>query len=231
MTTKKDKIEKARLKLRARHLAEGAAQSPSKEQIASRLPIGQTETVKWPVLDLGTHPSIEKSEWSLRVDGAVELPFSMNWGDLMQAPQVDDTSDFHCVTTWSKLNMRWRGISLWSVILQAKPHEQAVAAMCYGADGYTTNLSLSAIREPGVLLVHEYDGKPLSRVHGGPCRVITPQLYAWKGTKWIQRIEILTVDTPGYWEQRGYSNTADPWTDDRYGDELPEAVREELEKK
>ena len=79
----------------------------------------------------------------------VELPFSMNWGDLMQAPQVDDTSDFHCVTTWSKLNMRWRGISLWSVILQAQPHEQAVAAMCYGADGYTTNLSLSAIREPG----------------------------------------------------------------------------------
>ena len=99
-----------------------------------------------------------------------------------------------------------------------KPKSTAQYVLCHGYDGYTTNLSLEAALEPDVLLVHTFDGAPLTREHGGPCRMITPKLYAWKGTKWINRIEFLEEEKLGYWEVRGYSNTADPWTDDRYSD-------------
>jgi DMSO/TMAO reductase YedYZ molybdopterin-dependent catalytic subunit len=134
----------------------------------------------------------------------------------MALEQVEDTSDFHCVTTWSKMDMRWRGVRLSTLLALAEPHEDATHAMLYGSDGYTTNVPLSELLKPDVLLVHEYEGAPLAREHGGPARVITPQLYAWKGAKWLCGVELMTEDRPGFWEQRGYSNSAHPWRNDRY---------------
>ncbi len=81
---------------------------------------------------------------------------------------------------------------------------------------YTTNLPLARALDDDVLLVHTWEGTPLPREHGGPCRMITPRLYAWKGTKWIRRIEFLDRNRRGFWERRGYSDTAEPWFNDRY---------------
>ena len=184
-----------------------------------RLPIGQTETRKWPVLDLGHHPEISHSDWSLTIDGGVEHPRVLDWDDLMSLEQVEDVQDFHCVTTWSRCDLAFTGVRLSTLAALADPHEDVTHLMCYAADGYTTNISLEEALKDDVLLVHAWDDLPLPREHGGPVRVVTPQLYAWKGAKWVNRIEFMSEDRLGYWEQRGYSNTAYPWRNDRYSDD------------
>ncbi len=180
------------------------------------VPIGQTITKKWPVLDLGVQPEIGLAEWKLVVDGAVESPAVLNWEDFLALPQTEDISDFHCVTTWSKLDMQWRGVRFLDLAALVQPLDNATHILCYGYDDYTTNLSLDEALKPDVLLVHSFEGAPLPAEHGGPVRMITPQLYAWKGAKWISRIEFLTQNQLGFWEERGYSNTAYPWRNDRY---------------
>jgi DMSO/TMAO reductase YedYZ molybdopterin-dependent catalytic subunit len=227
---KLERIVEARMKLKAR-FEEKMKRTPSVADNAPKgwgkpnrhgmptLPIGQTETIKWPVLDLGGQPGISLEEWRLTVDGAVESPLHLNWEDFLGLPQSEDISDFHCVTTWSKLNMHWKGVRLIDLAAMAHPKDSATHLMCYGYDDYSTNISLEEALKPDVLLVHSYEGKPLPKEHGGPCRMITPQLYAWKGSKWIRRIEFMTGNKPGFWEERGYSNTAYPWRNDRYSDQ------------
>ena len=180
------------------------------------LPVGQITTKKWPVLDLGIQPDIPLADWRLVLDGEVENPVELNWEEFMALPQTDDVSDFHCVTTWSKLDISWKGVRLFDLAALAQPKETATHILCYGYDDYTTNVSLEEALKPDVLLVHTVEGKPLPTEHGGPVRMITPQLYAWKGSKWIKRIEFLKQNKPGFWEERGYSNTAYPWRNDRY---------------
>jgi len=180
------------------------------------LPVGQTVTQKWPVLDLGVEPEIALNEWKLVINGAVEHPSILNWEDFMALPQTDDVSDFHCVTTWSKLNITWQGVRLLDIAALVQPKEHVTHIMCYGYDDYSTNISMEEALKPDVLLVHAAEGKPLPKEHGGPVRMITPQLYAWKGSKWINRIEFMKANRLGFWERRGYSSTAYPWRNDRY---------------
>jgi DMSO/TMAO reductase YedYZ molybdopterin-dependent catalytic subunit len=180
-------------------------------------PPGQNvlEKAQWPVLDLGDTPAVSPERWRLQLDGAVEEPLSLSFADLMSLPQVDVDADFHCVTGWSILDLTFRGVRLETVLALARPGPDASHVMTHAADGYSTNLPLEEALKPDVLLVHAVDGAPLSREHGGPVRVVVPQLWAWKGAKWVNRIELLTHDRRGYWEIRGYSNTAHPWRDDR----------------
>ena len=224
---KLQRIVEARMKLKAR-FEDKIRQTPSvsdskpmgKGQLNRHgmpvLPVGQTITQKWPVLDLGYLPDITAENWELIIDGAVEHAVHLTWTDFMDLPQTDDQSDFHCVTTWSKLNINWRGVRLLDLAALVQPKETATHILCYGYDSYTTNVSLEEALKPDVLLAHTVEGQPLPKEHGGPVRMITPQLYAWKGSKWISRIEFLTQNKPGFWEERGYSNTAWPWRNDRY---------------
>ncbi len=223
-----DRIVEARMRLKRRFEAR-MAQTPSlrdprprgsgasNRHGMPRIPVGQKETHKWPVLDLGTHPEVPQERWSLTLDGACARPCTLDWQAFMALEQVQDTSDFHCVTTWSRLDLRWVGVRFMELAALARLDERATHVMCHGHDGYSTNLSLEEALKPDVLLVHRVDDAPLSRAHGGPVRMITPQLYAWKGAKWISRIEFMTENRAGFWEERGYSHTAHPWRDDRYG--------------
>ena len=224
-----DRIVKARLKLRERFLArsEGTPSRSDARPLGSgepnrhgmpRLPPEQTPTAKgrWPVLDLGGQPDLTSERWHLRVDGACRSPLVLRFADLLALEQVEDSSDFHCVTGWSRLDARWKGVRLSTVIALADPEDEARFVLCHAWDGYTTNLPLEEALKDDVLLVHEADGAPLPREHGGPVRVITPQLWAWKSAKWIRRLELLREDRRGFWEERGYSNTAHPWRNDRY---------------
>jgi len=188
-----------------------------------KLPVGQREVKNWPVLDIGVVPDVPRETWELHVDGLVENPVTLRWADLMALPQVEDVSDFHCVTTWSRFDNRWNGVRFRTIAELAVPRDDAHHVLCTGYDrlpgsriDYTTNLPLARAVEDDVLLVHTWEGEPLPREHGGPVRMITPKLYAWKGTKWIHRITFLAKDRPGFWEERGYSNTAEPWFNDRY---------------
>ncbi len=188
-----------------------------------KLPVGQHEVKNWPVLDLGEQPTIDLSTWTLEVGGLVDNPFTLTWEQFLALPQADDVSDFHCVTTWSRYDNRWRGVRFKTIAELAVPREQAQFVLCTGYDfmpgsrvPYTTNVPLARAVEDDVLLVHTWEGQPLPAEHGGPCRMITPKLYAWKGTKWIRKIEFLADDKKGFWEKRGYSNSAEPWFNDRY---------------
>jgi DMSO/TMAO reductase YedYZ molybdopterin-dependent catalytic subunit len=181
-----------------------------------QVPIGQTVTEKWPILDLGYHPELTTDRWRLTIDGEVEEPIVLKWKDFMALPQTKDTSDFHCVTTWSKLDMPWVGVKLLDLAALVMPKENATHILCYGYDTYTTNLSIEEALKDDVLIAHTVFNEPLAKEHGGPARMITPQLYAWKGSKWIKRIQFLDANKKGFWEERGYSDTAYPWQNDRY---------------
>jgi DMSO/TMAO reductase YedYZ molybdopterin-dependent catalytic subunit len=180
-------------------------------------PPGQNvfEKGEWPVLDLGQTPAIGPERWRLTVDGAVETPLSLSYADLLALPQADEEADFHCVTGWSILDLRFRGVRLETIAALARPRADATHVMTHASDGYSTNLPLEEVLKPDVLLVHTVEGEPLAREHGGPVRIVVPQLWAWKGAKWISRLELMTHDQRGYWEIRGYSNTGYPWRDDR----------------
>jgi DMSO/TMAO reductase YedYZ molybdopterin-dependent catalytic subunit len=146
----------------------------------------------------------------------VENPVTLKWDQFMALPQFDDVSDFHCVTTWSQFDMAWQGVSFFTLAELVRPKASATHVFFKSYDGYSTNNPLDALMDDDVLIAHRWNGQPLPVEHGGPARVIVPKRYAWKGAKWIREITFMDRDILGFWELRGYSNTADPWTDDRF---------------
>ena len=183
---------------------------------ADRLPPGQKLATGFPVLDLGVQPVVPAGEWTLTLDGFVENPVRLSWADFNALPQAEDVSDFHCVTTWSKYDCRWGGVAFTTLYELARPKPGARFVYFTGYDGYSTNVPLAACLDDDVLVATRFDGQPLPREHGGPARMIIPKLYAWKGAKFVRGLTFLENDKPGFWEVRGYSNTADPWKEERY---------------
>jgi DMSO/TMAO reductase YedYZ molybdopterin-dependent catalytic subunit len=191
--------------------------APRSQPQPERLPPGQKLTTGFPVLDLGVRPAIPERDWRLTLDGLVEHPVTLDWKQFHDLPQVEDVSDFHCVTTWSRYDCRWGGVAFTTLYELARPKPTARFVYFTGFDGYSTNVSLASCLDDDVLVATSFEGAPLSLEHGGRARVIIPKLYAWKGAKFVRGITFLAEDKPGFWEVRGYSNTADPWTEDRYG--------------
>jgi DMSO/TMAO reductase YedYZ molybdopterin-dependent catalytic subunit len=181
-----------------------------------RLPPGQRRVYNFPVLDLGTQPDVPLDRWELKVHGHVENPVTLKWDEFLQLPQFRDTSDFHCVTTWSQFDLEWEGVAFFTLADLVKPKPSATHVFFKSHDGYSTNNPLSVCLDEDVLIAHRVAGKPIAKEHGGPARVIIPKRYAWKGAKWIREITFLDRDILGFWEVRGYSNTADPWVEDRF---------------
>jgi DMSO/TMAO reductase YedYZ molybdopterin-dependent catalytic subunit len=183
----------------------------------SRLPPGQHLVKDWPVLDLGEQPEIDPRTWTLRVTGLVAHPIVWNWAAFQNAPQTDEVSDIHCVTTWSRYDNNFRGVSTRHLLDVVAPETTARFVMLYASDGYTTNLAIEDFAAPGALLAHAWEELPLTREHGGPVRLILPHLYLWKSAKWLRAIEFMAEDEAGFWEDRGYHNRGDPWREERYG--------------
>lgn len=184
-----------------------------------RLPPGQHLTQDWPVLDLGITPNIPRERWRLDVYGAVETPLFWDFAQFSAQPQSTFISDIHCVTTWSRYDNQWEGLSTRALLDACQPKPDARFVVLESHDGYTTNLSLEDFAAEDALLAHSWQGTPIERDHGGPVRVIVPHLYFWKSAKWLQRIEFVDNDKPGYWEVRGYHNRGDPWQEQRYSDD------------
>jgi DMSO/TMAO reductase YedYZ molybdopterin-dependent catalytic subunit len=189
---------------------------PSRRE-EDRLPPGQRKTTDWPVLDLGVKPNIPLDSWRLAVDGLVEQPMRLDWAAFQALPQTDFTSDIHCVTAWSRFDNRWRGVSVRDLLDRVQPKPAARFVTLHSYDTYTTNLPLEEFAVEDALLATHWEGQPLSLDHGGPVRAIVPQLYFWKSAKWVKRIAFTATDRPGFWEERGYHNHGDPWTEQRYG--------------
>jgi DMSO/TMAO reductase YedYZ molybdopterin-dependent catalytic subunit len=181
-----------------------------------RLPPGQHLTRDWPTLDLGLTPEISHQRWQLDVYGAVENPVFWSFAEFLARAQTPITSDIHCVTTWSRYDNQWVGLPTRDLLAACQPREDARFVVLHSYDGYTTNLPLEDFAAEDALLAHSWSGKPLTSEHGGPVRLVVPHLYFWKSAKWLQAIEFLQADAPGYWEVRGYHNRGDPWREQRY---------------
>ncbi len=186
---------------------------------SERLPPGQHLVRDWPVLDLGQQPHIALDKWQLVIDGAVEHPATLDWAQFQREPQSDKTSDIHCVTTWSRYDNLWEGVAARDILDLVMPKAEAHFVILHSYDRYTTNITLEDFASEDAIVAHSWEGKPLTREHGGPVRLVVPHLYFWKSAKWLKRIEFKAGDAPGFWEVNGYHNRADPWREQRYSDD------------
>lgn len=183
-----------------------------------RLPPGQRAVKNWPVLDLGAQPDIDLKLWRLTIDGLADKPVTLDWQGFQQLPQSEAVSDIHCVTAWSRYDNRWRGVLVRDLLQLVRPRPEARFVLIQSYDTYTTNLPLAEFAVPDALLATHWEGEPLTVEHGGPLRVVVPQLYFWKSAKWLKRITFAAEDRPGFWEARGYHNHGDPWQEERYSE-------------
>ena len=184
-----------------------------------RVPPGQFVAKTFPVLTYGDTPQIDLSSWQIRVWGLVRQEITIDWAQFLDLPWVTIDADFHCVTQWSALDQTWEGVMISALLERAGvlPAAQHIMAHCYG--DYTTNVPLDLALSEG-LLAHRQNGAELGKDNGWPLRLIIPSRYGWKSAKWVNGIELMAEDAPGFWEQRGYNNNADPWQEERFWPEL-----------
>ena len=182
---------------------------------SDRVPPGQYLAKGFPVLSFGATPQVATKDWVFKISGLATAKM-LGWDEFMALPQHDFTADFHCVTRWSKLDVKWRGVKVTDLMKLVELDKSATHMMqhCYG--GYTTNLSLDDFLREENFFAHNLDGKPLPPDHGGPMRLVVPHLYAWKSAKWINGIEFLAAEELGFWEKNGYHHRGEPWAQERY---------------
>ena len=194
---------------------ENVIQSPDTLR-QERVPPGQRLAVKWPVLHHGSVPRIDSRKWTFRIWGLVEQERLVDYEKFAALPHVSVFSDVHCVTGWSLLDNTWEGVSSAAVKGLVAIRPEARAVMVHGAGGFTTNLLLEDFLQEDVLFAFKHNGAPLSAEHGGPVRLVVPRLYFWKSAKWVEGIEFIAADRPGFWESNGYHLHGDPWKEERY---------------
>ena|SRR5689334_14495046 len=181
-----------------------------------RLPPGQRVVQAWRAM--GGEPGDPSPEqFRLKVHGEVEAPFTLSYAELLAMPQAALAVDVHCVTGWSALGTKVKGVLLKDLAERAKVKPNARHVIFEAAHGYTSNVPLRDALAPNALVARELAGAPLPRAHGGPVRAIVPSLYFWKSAKWLTGVRFVVRDEPGYWETRGYHNHGDPWREERYG--------------
>ena len=190
-------------------------------ELAARLPPGQVLTQRWPVLHDGEVPAFDPETWRFRLFGGVEDEVLLTWADFQGLPAVSVQGDMHCVTRWSKLDNRWRGVAPRELLQRAGVQDDAAFVIIHCDGDYTENLPLTALYEDDVLLATHHDGEPLTPEHGYPVRLVVPSRYAWKSAKWVRALELVREDRPGFWERYGYNSSADPWREERFADESP----------
>ncbi len=185
-----------------------------------RLPPGQSLTLKWPVLHYGTVPRFDPETWDFQVSGLVASPLRFTWDEFTKLPKIERTSDFHCVTRWSRFNNRWEGVALRELLERAQPKPEAAYVLVHAEQGFTANVPLADLDRPEVLLATHHEGQPLTAEHGYPLRLIVPHLYSWKSVKWVRSLEFLAHDIPGFWEKNGYHMYGNPWKEQRFSGDL-----------
>jgi DMSO/TMAO reductase YedYZ molybdopterin-dependent catalytic subunit len=188
------------------------------ERIVSedRLPPGQYVPRGWPVLHYGSVPKFRPERWDFRVFGAIASERVFSWDEFTALPAVDVTADFHCVTKFTTLENHWSGIPTSAILAAAPPDPATTDVLVWGEYGYSANMRLRDFADAAALFATHHNGEPLTPDHGYPVRLVVPHLYAWKGPKWARGVEYLIGDRRGFWEERGYHNRADPWTEQRF---------------
>ena len=187
-----------------------------REQYGDRLPPGQKLTDGWPVLHYGGIPDIDLATWKFSVVGEVEEEVHFTWEEFLALPQTTLRNDIHCVTHWSKFDNDWTGVKFTDLMQHIKLKPGAKHVMVHSFGGYTTNVPLAELLDDDVILAHQHGGKPLTKEHGWPMRLVVPRLYFWKSAKWARGLVFMPDERPGFWEMYGYHIHGDPWLEERY---------------
>jgi len=182
---------------------------------AGRLPPGQSATLKWPVLHVGDVPRFDPQTWDFRITGLVEKPVRLTWTGFTALPMKEVTADMHCVTRWSRFDVRWEGVLFTEVMKIAGAKPEAKYVMVHAEQDFTSNVPLEDLMRPTSLFALKQNGEPLPPDHGYPVRLVVPHLYSWKSVKWVRGIELMAQDSPGFWEENGYSMYGDPFREQR----------------
>ena len=182
-----------------------------------RIPPGQREIKKWPVLHAGRVPKIDLSRWTFKVWGLVKKEKEYTLDEFNALPQVKVLSDIHCVTSWSKLNNLWEGVSTSFLKDEIQILPEAKFVLVHAQENFSTNLPIDEFFKEDVIFANCHNGEKLNLKHGYPFRLVVPQLYFWKSAKWVTGVEFTKDDRPGFWELHGYHNRGDPWKEERYG--------------
>ena len=181
------------------------------------MPPGQYDAgAEWPVLNAEATPHLDTAQWTFRVEGLVNRPTTWTWDEIRALAPSRYDGAIHCVTTWSKFDMTFDGVSVDTLLEAADPRPEATHLMAFSHTGYTTNLPLADVTDGQAWVVWEVGGEPLPVVHGGPARLLVPHLYFWKSAKWVAGLTLLDHDEPGFWERNGYHDRGDPWLEQRY---------------
>jgi DMSO/TMAO reductase YedYZ molybdopterin-dependent catalytic subunit len=183
---------------------------------AGRLPAGQSLTLKWPVLHEGSVPPFDPATWDFRVTGLVEKPLHLSWDEFTSLPVKEITADMHCVTRWSRFDVRWEGVPFEEVAKLAQPKPEAKFVMVLAEQDYTSNVPLADLMRPTTLFALKHNGDLLPADHGYPIRLVVPHLYAWKSVKWVRGLNFMAQDSPGFWEENGYNMYGDPFLEQRF---------------
>jgi DMSO/TMAO reductase YedYZ molybdopterin-dependent catalytic subunit len=188
------------------------------DDVGNRLPPGQHLVSDFPVLSAGPTPHTDLARWSFSLHGADgSVLGNWNWNEFHALKQTNLTVDIHCVTTWSKFDTQWQGVSIDTLLEAAGLTEPpSPFAMIHCDGGYTTNVPMADLLNGKAMIATRYDGGPLPAEHGGPARLLVPHLYFWKSAKWARRLEFRPHDDPGFWESLGYHIYGDPWREQRY---------------
>ena len=181
-----------------------------------RLPPGQHGVADFPVLSAGPTPRNPLEKWTFSIEGQVEKPVRWSWEEFQGLPAQDFTVDIHCVTKWTKLDTRWSGVSVDTLLEHVQLDPKAGFVMAYCDGGYTTNLPLPDLLNGQAFVAYGYDGRRLAPEHGGPARLVVPHLYFWKSAKWVRGLRLMEQDKRGFWESAGYHHRGDPWKEERY---------------
>jgi len=183
---------------------------------SGRVPPGQYVTADFPVLSAGPTPRLPLDRWTFEISGLVKQPRRWSWAEFKGLPVQEYTVDIHCVTKWSKLDTHWEGVSVDTLLelVDADQGAKFITAFCDG--GYTANMPLDEAVNGKAFIAYRYAGAPLAPEHGGPARLVVPQLYFWKSAKWVRGLILSEKDKPGFWESLGYNNHGDPWKEERY---------------
>jgi DMSO/TMAO reductase YedYZ molybdopterin-dependent catalytic subunit len=188
-------------------------------QKEGRLPPRQVATLKWPVLHYGSVPRFDPERWDFRVYGAVDEAHRWDWREFNKLPKSTMTSDFHCVTRWSRFDNHWQGVRVIDLLKLVRVKAEAKFVLVHAEQGYTANVPLEDLMRENVILATHHDGEPLTADHGYPLRLVVPHLYGWKSVKWVRGFEMLDRNMAGFWEQNGYNMYGDPWKEQRFSEE------------
>jgi DMSO/TMAO reductase YedYZ molybdopterin-dependent catalytic subunit len=199
-----------------RFISRGFLGKRRQSEATDRVPPGQYVTPDFPVLSAGPTPHTPLDRWTFTIEGLVREPARWSWWEFLKLPARTFTVDIHCVTKWSKLDTRWEGVSVDTLLerVELDPGALYLTAFCDG--GYTTNLPLADVVNGQAFVAYRYDGRSLAPEHGGPARLVVPHLYFWKSAKWVRGLRLTDKDAPGFWESLGYHNRGDPWKEQRY---------------